>query len=115
MSQTASKTVHTTKSYSIWNIRSLTIMALMTALLIVSTYIKIPLPFSTARGFRLLFRFSAAVTCHFIYLRISQNPISGLHIRSGRCRRSPCVSTRLPPSAVCAFADLYHSDSALLS
>ena len=48
MSQTASKTVHTTKSYSIWNIRSLTIMALMTALLIVSTYIKIPLPFSTA-------------------------------------------------------------------
>ena len=27
MSQTASKTVHTTKSYSIWNIRSLTIMA----------------------------------------------------------------------------------------
>ncbi len=48
MSQTASKTVHTTKSYSIWNIRSLTIMALMTALLIVSTYIKITLPFSTA-------------------------------------------------------------------
>ena len=48
MSQTASKTVHTTKSYSIWNIRSLTIMALMTALLSVSTYIKIPLPFSTA-------------------------------------------------------------------
>ena len=38
MSQTASKTVHTTKSYSIWNIRSLTIMALMTALLIVSKY-----------------------------------------------------------------------------
>ena len=48
MSQTASKSINSAKTHSIWNIRSLTIMALMTALLIVSTYIKIPLPFSTA-------------------------------------------------------------------
>ena len=48
MSQTATKSINNVKAHSIWNIRSLTIMALMTALLIVSTYIKIPLPFSSA-------------------------------------------------------------------
>lgn len=48
MSQTASKSINRANTHSIWNIRSLTIMALMAALLIVSTYIKIPLPFSTA-------------------------------------------------------------------
>ena len=76
MSQTASKTVHTTKSYSIWNIRSLTIMALMTALLIVSTYIKIPLPFSTAS--------ITAQTLMVNLIGLLLSPLQTLAVRTGR-------------------------------